>query len=242
VLPDLLPLFSGNYPQPLHRHPSRPSRPPPGRSVHRGIARPKLLLRDRDGKISSDDYDVCIADDGQKSGGGVGEAGLFSAGVRNSVGYCGYIHNEDTGLYTVRFRTYSAVLGRWLTRDPIGTEIASPDVLRQINQPVESMDAVVLGIGSPFPLMRYRDGAALYQYVRSGPVDRLDPSGLGVFEWILTGDGILLPRYLMPRSADGSKGTGRFHSRMRVSASWLTQGVGVRPSPRSSLLARQRHK
>lgn len=143
---------------------------------------------DRDGKITSDDYDVCIADDGQKSSGGVGEAGLFSAGVRNSVGYCGYIHNEDTGLYTVRYRTYSPTLGRWLRRDPIGTEIVSPDVLRQINQPFESMDAVVLGIGSPFPLMRYRDGAALYQYVRSGPVDRLDPSGLGVFEWILTGD------------------------------------------------------
>jgi len=50
----------------------------------------------------------------------VGETGLFSAGVRNSVGYCGYIHNEDTGLYTVRHRTYSATLGRWLTRDPAG--------------------------------------------------------------------------------------------------------------------------
>ena len=143
---------------------------------------------DRDGKITSDDYDVCIADDGQKSGGGVGEAGLFSAGVRNSVGYCGYVYNEDTGLYTVRYRTYSAVLGRWLTRDPLGTEFASPEVLRSINQPIEQMDAVALGIGSPFPLMRYRDGSALYQYVRSGPADRLDPSGLGVFEWILTGD------------------------------------------------------
>ena len=74
----------------------------------------------RDGTISNDDYDICVADDGQSSSGGVGEAGLFSAGVRNSVGYCGYIHNEDTGLYTVRFRTYSATLGRWLTRDPAG--------------------------------------------------------------------------------------------------------------------------
>jgi RHS repeat-associated protein len=88
-----------------------------------GIGDPAYVVEadlDRDGKITSDDYDVCIADDGQKSSGGVGEAGLFSAGVRNSVGYCGYIHNEDTGLYTVRYRTYSAVLGRWLTRDPAG--------------------------------------------------------------------------------------------------------------------------
>ncbi|MFN8816585.1 MAG: RHS repeat-associated core domain-containing protein [bacterium] len=77
---------------------------------------------DRNGAITLADYDICIADDGRKivGGGGVGETDLFSPGVRNSVGYCGYIHNEDTGLYTVRFRTYSATLGRWLTRDPAG--------------------------------------------------------------------------------------------------------------------------
>ena len=77
---------------------------------------------DRNGTITLADYDICIADDGKKivGGGGVGETDLFSPGVRNSVGYCGYIHNEDTGLYTVRFRTYSPTLGRWLTRDPLG--------------------------------------------------------------------------------------------------------------------------
>ena len=77
---------------------------------------------DRNGAITLADYDICIADDGRKilGGGGVGETDLFSPGVRNSVGYCGYIHNEDTGLYTVRFRTYSPTLGRWLTRDPAG--------------------------------------------------------------------------------------------------------------------------
>jgi RHS repeat-associated protein len=72
---------------------------------------------DRDGKITQADYDICIADWGQKSSGGVGEAALFSAGVRNDVGYCGYIYNLETGLYTVRFRTYSPTLGRWLTRE-----------------------------------------------------------------------------------------------------------------------------
>ena len=75
---------------------------------------------DRNGVINQLDYDICIADDGKSSSGGVGEAGLFSRGVRNSVGYCGYIFNEDSGLYTVRFRTYSPTLGRWLERDPAG--------------------------------------------------------------------------------------------------------------------------
>ncbi len=99
---------------------------------------------DRDGKITQTDYDISIADDGKSSSGGVGEAGLFSRGVRNSIGYCGYIYNEDSGLYTVRFRTYSPTLGRWLERDPAG----------------------------------YVDGMGLYEYVRGGAIDAVDPSGL----------------------------------------------------------------
>jgi RHS repeat-associated protein len=98
---------------------------------------------DRNGVINQVDYDISIADDGKSSSGGVGEAGLFSKGVRNSVGYCGYIYNEDSGLYTVRFRTYAPTLGRWLERDPAG----------------------------------YVDGMGLYEYVRGGAIDAVDPSG-----------------------------------------------------------------
>ena len=102
------------------------------RSDYTGIIRPRIGAAigtanyiveadlDRNGVINQLDYDISIADDGKSSSGGVGEAGLFSRGVRNSVGYCGYIFNEDSGLYTVRFRTYSPTLGRWLERDPAG--------------------------------------------------------------------------------------------------------------------------
>jgi RHS repeat-associated protein len=41
-------------------------------------------------------------------------------GPDNPVGYCGYIHNPETGDYTVRFRHYSPRLGRWIERDPAG--------------------------------------------------------------------------------------------------------------------------
>jgi len=75
---------------------------------------------DRDGKVAQSDYDIAVADDGKSSSGGVGEAGLFAKGVRNGVGYCGYIFNDESGLYTVRFRSYSPTLGRWLERDPAG--------------------------------------------------------------------------------------------------------------------------
>jgi RHS repeat-associated protein len=75
---------------------------------------------DRDGKVAQSDYDIAVADDGKSSSGGVGEAGLFAKGVRNGVGYCGYIFNDESGIYTVRFRSYSPTLGRWLERDPAG--------------------------------------------------------------------------------------------------------------------------
>jgi RHS repeat-associated protein len=75
---------------------------------------------DRDGKVAQSDYDIAVADDGKSSSGGVGEAGLFAKGVRNGVGYCGYMFNDESGLYTVRYRTYSPTLGRWLERDPAG--------------------------------------------------------------------------------------------------------------------------
>jgi RHS repeat-associated protein len=120
---------------------------------------------DRDGKITQADYDICIADWGQKSIGGVGEAALFSAGVRNDVGYCGYIYNLETGLYTVRFRTYSPTLGRWLTRDPDGT---APNRL-----PVSVVRRSSLGV-----LTQYADGPNLFQYCIGDPVSFTDYLGL----------------------------------------------------------------
>ena len=40
----------------------------------------------------------------------------------NSVIYCGYSYNPETENYYVRNRYYSPVLGRWISRDPIGIE------------------------------------------------------------------------------------------------------------------------
>jgi RHS repeat-associated protein len=37
----------------------------------------------------------------------------------NSLLYCGYYHDNETGLYHVRNRMYHPKLGRWITRDPI---------------------------------------------------------------------------------------------------------------------------
>ena len=38
----------------------------------------------------------------------------------NEIIYCGYRFDPESQLYYVRNRTYNAVLGRWIQRDPIG--------------------------------------------------------------------------------------------------------------------------
>ncbi|MBC7834516.1 MAG: hypothetical protein H7Y88_05370 [Phycisphaerales bacterium] len=46
-------------------------------------------------------------------------AGEISHLPDNSVGYDGYLFNREFQVYTVRFRNYEPVLGRWLERDPL---------------------------------------------------------------------------------------------------------------------------
>lgn len=41
-------------------------------------------------------------------------------GSAHVIGYCGYVFNQESGLYTVRFRHYDPVWGRWISRDPAG--------------------------------------------------------------------------------------------------------------------------
>ena len=45
---------------------------------------------------------------------------LSSVLVDNPIGWEGYVFDRESGLYTVRFRTYETGLGRWMERDPAG--------------------------------------------------------------------------------------------------------------------------
>jgi RHS repeat-associated protein len=40
---------------------------------------------------------------------------------QNAILYCGYFFDDESGLYSVRHRTYHPTLGRWLSRDPCGS-------------------------------------------------------------------------------------------------------------------------
>jgi RHS repeat-associated protein len=45
---------------------------------------------------------------------------LSQPAVDNPIGWDGYVFDRESGLYTVRFRTYETGLGRWIERDPVG--------------------------------------------------------------------------------------------------------------------------
>ncbi len=54
------------------------------------------------------------------SGNWWGDAAVQSSYGANDIIYCGYSYNPETENYYVRNRYYSPVLGRWISRDPIG--------------------------------------------------------------------------------------------------------------------------
>lgn len=48
---------------------------------------------------------------------------ISGTGPDNVIGWDGYVFNAESGLYTVRFRTYETGLGRWMERDPAAAPI-----------------------------------------------------------------------------------------------------------------------
>jgi RHS repeat-associated protein len=89
-----------------------------------------------------------------------------SGSVEGDFGFTGHYYHAPSGLHLALYRAYSADLGRWLSRDPIGEPSfeASSDVLPPLwarQKPAELVE-----------------GPNLYAYVRNGPVN--DGDGLGL--------------------------------------------------------------
>lgn len=80
-----------------------------------------------------------------------------ASAVANEVGYSGYRKDPETGLWYVRMRYLQPTLTLWLQRDPL-----------------------------PEQTGQYPDGMHLYQYVRSSPVNLVDPSGQQALQEAIT--------------------------------------------------------
>jgi hypothetical protein len=74
---------------------------------------------------------------------------------------------------------YAAHMGRWTSRDPFG-EIGRIGVEARPNP---GTNGDFLARDRFDPMGAYHDGMNLYQYVRSKPVNAVDPSGLGNLRW-----------------------------------------------------------
>jgi RHS repeat-associated protein len=81
----------------------------------------------RDGAITSADANMVSSNTGTAlTAGLISLGGSTSSGIGgqggpdNPIGYCGYVFNTETRLYTVRFRHYWPALGTWQARDPAG--------------------------------------------------------------------------------------------------------------------------
>jgi len=105
----------------------------------------------RDGLVDETDADfIYSAQLGAGAGvmpGQLGDSRALSGGLRLNIGYCGYIFNDDSYLYTVRFRHYSPALGRWLERDPAGYVDGMSLYQYVSGQPIAKLDPMGL---SPF--------------------------------------------------------------------------------------------
>ena len=70
----------------------------------------------RDGVVDSADLAMLLGDFQAAQPDGA----LSRPNVDNPIGWDGYVFDRESGLYTVRFRTYEMGLGRWIERDPVG--------------------------------------------------------------------------------------------------------------------------
>jgi len=67
----------------------------------------------------------------------------------NSILYCGYYYDAETGLYNVRRRVYHAQLGRWLQRDPIGYSDGQSLYTYVQATPTSEVDPLGLAVAPP---------------------------------------------------------------------------------------------
>jgi len=70
----------------------------------------------RDGVVNSADLAMLLGDFQAAQPDGA----LSRPEIDNPIGWDGYVFDRESGLYTVRFRTYETGLGRWIERDPAG--------------------------------------------------------------------------------------------------------------------------
>jgi len=115
----------------------------------------------RDGVVNSADLAMLLGDFQAAQPDGA----LSRPNVDNPIGWDGYVFDRESGLYTVRFRTYETGLGRWIERDPLGL------MAHVISRAIEAAS-------DPLSVQALSHMAFAFNYAVSSPGNYRDPTGL----------------------------------------------------------------
>ena len=110
-------------------------------------------------------------------------------------GYTGHLYHPPTGLHLAPYRAYSAEMGRWLNRDPLGTSAKQPQAERLLSEqrpPSLSLAKAVTHRGFTGEPELLPEGPNLYAYVANSPVTMFDPLGLQMEKALTIGGGCAL--------------------------------------------------
>ncbi|HRQ73078.1 MAG TPA: RHS repeat-associated core domain-containing protein [Phycisphaerales bacterium] len=128
----------------------------------------------RDGVVGTQDIILALNWNGKAAL----ASGLISDpnGPDSPVGFCGYVFNAETSLYTVRFRHYDPVWGRWVERDPVPYIDGISRYQYSVSSPISLVDP--LGLTPFIRLYQPADGSLvppddIPDHVRQLPDDDL---------------------------------------------------------------------
>jgi RHS repeat-associated protein len=104
-----------------------------------------------------------------------GRRAKISGGLDADFGFTGHYFHAPSGLHLALYRAYSADLGRWFSRDPVGervTVIASGALAHR------RTGSSIRGFTGVDELDRFDNNDSLYDYVGNKPTQMTDPLGL----------------------------------------------------------------
>jgi RHS repeat-associated protein len=111
---------------------------------------------------------------------------IISETVPVDFRYAGYYSHSRSGLNLTLYRAYNSILGRWLSRDPLGERLTgSISMVSPDNESAEPQDSHIIpnlyAAVQPLPTAPVASDSTrsnLYQYCGSNPVGFTDPLGL----------------------------------------------------------------